>query len=153
MFFCIFRRYGILAPVIVLLVGYAIELSLDKWLGEGYFSNHWWAIGANLILSGLIMSIFTWIMGPPSSSANGPAYTAVDLENNNNDEGLLAKADGTTTTGITWPDRDALYEFVTTPSEIDMFCYVPMNWCALGLMGLGVMFVTIDALKFFAALI
>mmetsp|Transcript_27411 Transcript_27411/g.57200 ORF Transcript_27411/g.57200 Transcript_27411/m.57200 type:complete len:155 (-) Transcript_27411:210-674(-) len=154
MFFFIFRRYGILVPIIVVLVGLAIELSLDKWLGKGYYSNHWWAGGMNLISSGLIMSIFTWIMGPPSSSTNnGAVYAALDLENNNNGEGLLPKANTTTTAGITWPDKDSLYEFVTTPSEIDMFCYVPMNWCALGLMGLGVITVTIDALKFVASLI
>ena len=131
--FCVFRRYGILAPVMVLLVGCLLEFTVDRNLGQGYYASHLWTVGLDLIVSGLLVGLFVWFVAPSSSSSSGQAYqglpkTSADVESSQ----VMAR------------DEITLRDFVTVPSQTDHFCYIPLNWLALGLVGVGVLLVLAD---------
>lgn len=147
--FCVFRRYGILAPIVVLLVGCLVELSVNKGMNQdGYYSSHPWAIGLNFVISGVLLSIFVWIIAPPHTSATSVSYAPVDLEN------VMPKTNnGAAERNLEWPTKDSLYEFATTPCEADQFCYLPMNFVAFGITGLGVLLVMMDIFRYIRALL
>lgn len=149
---CVFRRYGILAPVMIFLLGCLLELLVEKkHPGEDYYATHMWTIGLTFTLSGLFLTVFVWIMAPPqqSHSSSQGDYAALDLDLPTAGGSLLPKTDTASTRFLleALPTKDDLYQFAVTPSEADMFCYIPMNWCALGVLGTGVLLMLVDAIK------
>lgn len=142
---CRFRGWGILAPIIVLLVGCFVEYTVNKIFqkqGEPeYYSSHSWAIGVNLTLSGFLIAIFVWIVAPPHIAVyqelpvTTPAMAAT------------TKDDRTSNYHLEWPTQETLYQFATTPSQTDQFCCTPMNWLGEGLMGLGIFLILLDGVR------
>jgi hypothetical protein len=132
--FFVSRRYGVAVPVVLFLVVWLIELLVDHKLGSGYFSSHFWSIGLSLFLSGVILTVMAVLIDDEH------VYTK---NNNNNNHGgyssLLVEGDMET-------GRYCLHNFVKEPSQTDMFCYVPFNYCALALLGGGVLIMFLQLL-------
>uniref|UniRef100_A0A7S4K2M8 Uncharacterized protein n=1 Tax=Odontella aurita TaxID=265563 RepID=A0A7S4K2M8_9STRA len=146
--FFVFRRYGVLVPVLLLLVGYLVETLADKQFGAGYYSNHLWAIGLDLLITGTIVGVVAYIVGDHSLNTEGncclPTYLPLDMDDDK--DSPLLNSD-LTTRGSNFLERcsSCLQTFIEEPSEKDHFCFVPMNWCALAMSALGLMFVTVGA--------
>lgn len=130
---CVFRRFGLSVPVTLFLVGLLLESTLDKKYGSGYFTSHLWAIGLNLLLSGIITGVISCIVDPPDAGGSSAGYSPLDIS----DIGDKIEEVGSSA-------RDSLEHFITEPSEEDMFCYVPLNWCSLALSILGIIFICVD---------
>lgn len=134
----IFRRYGFIAPLTVLLTGATMQFAVDQKYGADYFLEHFWSIGLCLFISGLITGtiVYNWL-DPPSWSSRG-AYSTLDST------GFLPKTTQDVVEAMSCDNCwDSAREFVSEPSEQDHFCYVPLNWCAVGLVGLGTVLFTV----------
>ena len=154
---CVFRRYGILAPVVIFLLGCLVELLVEKkHPGEDYCATHLWTFGLTFTLSGLFLTIFVWIMAPPDQSnmSSQGNYASLDLDLPTAGGSLLPKVETASTRFLeALPTKDELYQFAVTPSEADMFCYIPMNWCALGVLSTGVLLMLVDGIKYGVSLL
>lgn len=121
--FCVFRRYGLAVPVLFFAIGFILDRSLNAKYGPGYYSSHMWPMGANLLVTGILTGILACLVDPPPS--NDYAYSALrdmDVEDINKNI------------------KDSLEHFVYDETEEDMFCYVPLNRCALALLAIGILF-------------
>ena len=77
-----------------------------------------------MILSGLLVGLLVWFVAPPTTDQ---AYEAVgELPKTTMDQPQVMAR-----------EQISLRDFVTVPSQTDHFCYLPLNWCAVGLVGLG----------------
>lgn len=54
----IWSGYGFVVPVVVFLVALGCNVGFDAALGKGYYEDHWWTIGAALLLSAVIILPF-----------------------------------------------------------------------------------------------
>jgi len=70
---CVFRRFGLAVPISFVVIGCLLEVTLDKKHGGGYYSSHLWALGLNLLLTGIITAIISCIVNPPSTTSGGCA--------------------------------------------------------------------------------
>ena len=152
--FCVFRRYGILAPGTLLLLGCLMEYLVNKKHpdDDSYYSTHLWTIGLTFTLTGLLLTAFVYVMAPPhgrnSSTSSASEYTPLDLDMPSVGGSLLPKAETASSRFMKMlPTKEDLYDFAVTPSDTDMFCYVPMNWCALGILGFGIVLLVADGVK------
>jgi hypothetical protein len=123
--FFVFRRYGLAVPVVLFLVAFVMETILDNKYGHGYYYNHFWSIGLSIFLSGVLLTVIAILVDEQNatSDSRGGGYTSLvkgvlegDVEIGNRFENLVPE-----------------------PSEQDMFCYIPFNYCALALIGLGIL--------------
>eukprot|EP01083_Nonionella_stella_P131811 400709_1 len=116
--FCVFRRFGLAVIINVLVIGCILELALDKEKGSGYYSDHLWAIGLNMFLSGIVTAIICFVTDRPAPTG-GAHSPLLDI----GEFGFSEK--GQEAGGDTF--RSHLDHFLWGSSEIDMFCYVPLN--------------------------
>lgn len=133
-----FRRYGFVAPLSVIATGALLQLVLDAKYGTDYFVEHFWALGLCLLTSGMVTGAVVYLVDPPTSSSGGGGGGG--LYANLDTGAFLPKATQDvreSCAGCFGTARD----FVAQPSEDDHFCYVPLNWCAAGLVGLGTLLV------------
>ena len=135
--FFVFRRYGIAVPVVLFLVAFLMETILDNKYGTGYYYNHFWSIGLSIFLSGILLTTIAFLVDEQNStsySRNGTSgsgrYTSL----------VKGVVEGDVEIG------NCLENFVTEPSEQDMFCYIPFNYCALALVGLGILTMLLQVL-------
>ena len=112
---CVYRRYGLLVPVVLFVVALLMELAVDHSQGKGYYGSHYWTIGLSVFLTGILLGVAAYQVDDTNTyKQDGYSLLDGDLELGN------------------------LSLFVTEPQDSDMFFYVPLNWCAIALTGLGV---------------
>ena len=118
---CVFRRYGIAVPILLIAIGFLLEKWMNAKHGDGYYTSTTWPIGINLLASGILTGLLSCIVDPASS--NDYVYSAIrdgDIEDIKQNLG------------------DTFDKFVYEETSEDMFCYIPLNRCALGLMVSGI---------------
>ena len=125
--FCVFRRYGIAVPVVLFLVGLLIQTILDHKYGSGYYTSHFWSTGLSLFLSGLILTTMAYLL---------------------DDENTYGQSGYSLVKGDVEDARDCVEKFISSPSQADMFCYIPFNYCAVAMMGVGVLVMLLQLLPF-----
>jgi len=130
---CVFRRFGLAVPISFVVIGCLLEVTLDKKHGGGYYSSHLWALGLNLLLTGIITAIISCIVNPPSTTSGGYS-SLLDLS-----DGVGEKVQE-----VGNDMRESLEHFLTESSEEDMFCHIPLNRCSLVLIALGILFLGMD---------
>ena len=129
----LFQRYGIAVPILVFVSTLLMETVLDAHYGPGYYSRHAWVTGVALVFSGGALAALVWAIAPPSDMEPARYGLLRDVE-------LGQYYDHTETT------KAKLKNFVLQPSGTDHFCYFPLNWCALVLLGVGALLVVYGAL-------
>ena len=123
--FCVFRRYGIVVPILFFLIGFILDRSSSAKYGEShYYFTSYSLIGINLLVTGVLTALVACVVDPPPS--NDYVYSAIrdlDVED------------------ISRNVKDSLEHFVYDETEEDMFCYVPLNRCALALVAIGILLI------------
>jgi len=111
-------------------------MALDRKNGNGFYTDHLWAIGLNFLLSGIITGIICCIVDPPNSaeSMSGNYTSLLNL-----DEGIGGKMQEAGSSV-----KETVEHFIREPSEADMFCYIPLNYCSLSLSALGAGLIAVD---------
>jgi hypothetical protein len=120
---CVFRRYGLAVPVLFFIIGFILERWLNAHSYDDDSSSHLGSLGLTLFLTGSMTGILACIVDPPPTS-NDYAYSAIrdgDLED------------------IRKNVQDSWEHFVYDETSEDMFCYLPLNRCAMCLMGVGIL--------------
>ena len=154
----VFQRYGLVVPIALLAMGLVVEYIVDNKFGDGYYgsSNHIWTFGVWLILSGIIVSLIAYYVDDDGRNRDGssdgsglPSYDSLLEETDGNGEGnnsnnisKLNCFNPTTSMTMSTTMKENMRDFIMEPSTKDQFCYVPMNYCGLALIGCGV-FVTL----------
>lgn len=125
--FCVFRRYGLAVPVLFFAMGLLLAFIVDKKHGEGYARNHLWTIGLNLLITGILTGIVSCFVNPPATSSG--QYLPILQEGKPDLQRMRREV------------HERLQHFVKDESDEDMFCYIPLNRCAMGLMALGIIMI------------
>jgi hypothetical protein len=125
--FCVFRRYGIAVPVVVFVVGLLLQTILDHKYGSGYYSSHFWSTGLSLFLSGVILTTMAYLL---------------------DDEKTYGQSEYTLVKGDVEVARDCVESFINSPSQADMFCYIPFNYCARAITGVGILVMLLQLFPF-----
>ncbi|CAB9529326.1 expressed unknown protein [Seminavis robusta] len=112
---CVYRRFGLAVPIVLFVVALLMELTIDHSWGKGYYESHFWSIGLSVLISGIIVAAVAYHVDD-DNKFNQEGYSLLDGDLELGNFGL----------------------FLTEPQESDMFCFVPLNWCALALIGMGV---------------
>lgn len=130
---CVFRRYGIAVPILFFLIGLLLQIIVDR--KNGYYTNHLWTLGLNLLVTGILTGILSCLVDPPpsSSTSSGNDYSYLSLRELDLED---VKRDV----------KGSLEHFLVDENEEDMFCYVPLNRCAMGLMATGIVMVGVGLL-------
>ena len=123
----VFRRYGLAVPISIFVIGLLLQTILDKQHGGGYYASHLWAIGLNLLLSGIVTGIISCIVECPPSTGGGSYSSLLNIG-----DGFSEKV-----SEVGNDLGEHLDHFFTGASEDDAFCYVPLNRCAMALMAVG----------------
>ena len=144
----VFQRYGVIVPIALLAMGLLVEYIVDNKFGDGYYggSNHIWTFGVVLTLSGIIISLMAYYVDDNRRNRDGlPSYDSLLLDDggdgSNNSNSKLNWFNPTFTTSTTTTMKENIRDFIMEPSTNDHFCYVPMNYCGLGLLGCGVLLI------------
>lgn len=141
--FCVFRRYGLSVPLTVLAVGYLMEWLVDRSHESGYYSSHFWPLGVSLLVSGIIVGLVSCVLSSPTNTngvGSSTTYSSLLVDSGNGDYDATSKLKE-----IGSDVQERLEHFVFEDnSDNDMFCYVPLNRCALALMGLGIGFMVME---------
>ena len=144
----VFQRYGVIVPIALLAMGLLVEYVVDNKFGDGYYGssgNHIWTFGVVLTLSGVIISLMAYYVDDNrrnrDSSDGLPSYDSLLLDDggdgSSNNNSKLNWFNPTTTTTM----KENIRDFIMEPSTNDHFCYVPMNYCGLGLLGCGIVLI------------
>ena len=133
--FFVFRRFGLAIPLTLMLVGILVQYLYDRNHGSGYYSTHFTPIGITLLFAGLLTAIISCVSAsttscntPSSTSSSSGKYASLLV-----DHGDISYQDTIQTTL-----RTKLEEFVYESSDVDTFCYAPLNRCSQVLMAVGV---------------
>lgn len=119
---------------VLLLMGYLVERML---VSQGSFQSstaaNAWAMGLNFFLTGIIVTVVAYFVGDYSrhSSRSLPLYSPLE---DGLDMGLMSDGIKEIGSGLS----ENLQAFITEPSEDDHFCYLPLNWCGLAFILLGI---------------
>ena len=139
-FLFLFRRFGILVPVIFFVTSFLLETLLDHKYGAGFYFSHVWAIGLDFLLVGILLSVAVCWVSPLPTRHSYYSHVGGD------EESALSTIKGYIETTAEM-SNDRFQDLFLEPSEEDTFCYVPMNWCAMGLVGLGLLFMAYDGVQ------
>ena len=148
----VFQRYGVIVPIALLAMGLLVEYVVDNKFGDGYYGssgNHIWTFGVVLTLSGIIISLMAYYVDDNRRNRDGlPSYDSLLLDDGGNSDGSGSNNNSklnwfnpTFTTSTTTTMKENIRDFVMEPSTNDHFCYVPMNYCGLGLLGCGIVLI------------
>ena len=85
----IWSGYGFVVAVIVFLVALAGNVGFDAAFGKGYYENHWWTIGAALIVSAVIILPFAIWLRAKNERVVIDKETGEELSINRNDHSLF----------------------------------------------------------------
>jgi hypothetical protein len=123
----VFRRYGLAVPVTWFLVGWLLQTIIDQKYGSDYYTSHFWTVGLSFFLSGVLLTVMAYL---------------VDDENTYKQDGYSLADVKDIEVG------NCVQNFVNSPSQSDIFCYVPFNYCALLFMGVGVLVMLLQLFPF-----
>ena len=80
---CVFRRFGLAVPITFFVVGLILEILVDRKRGGGYYTNHLWTIGLNVLVTGILTGILACVVNPPPTSSGYSSLRDLDLEDMN----------------------------------------------------------------------
>lgn len=71
----IWRRWGILAPVLAFIFALATQFSIDAMYGEGYYSSNLWTSALAMVLGGIAVGAFGSFLNSRARSAGESTHT------------------------------------------------------------------------------
>jgi hypothetical protein len=154
MLICISRRYGIVVPAILTLALVTMNYGIGSQQGDDYYFSHLWLVGLTLVFCGLLIGLITYIVTPVQPRASdvdvdtSPSVTDPSLSITSLSKMDIEAEDGTTSSTLTRAfnedQKNHARRLLTEADKTNMFCFVPMNVCAIVITVVGLLIFVVD---------